>query len=326
MYRPIHNKWRRKEVKKRTREREKTRPVYDGRPTHPVQSISNNTFALLFLSWYFPIRFPYSSLVSPRLPVILSRSFRFSPMSCAHSGAHNASQRRRYFSSIIIIIIIIYISGFFTGLARSSLRAIDEGEKTTRAHGFPLLLCEPSPESMLCAHTHNTHRRRPLVLLTQPSAQQRTSVGRQQSSCLQRTSHVSLLRISSFAKFSKFRVFWAKTNKTVTFSVCCLIRVEYFAVFFLCRFLSKCRSEWVKSASANWQKLERVAWRLLWEEKTENQEKIKRVSKWPRLSIKFDWMADFAAWRERVQVNCQTNWILSTWQSKLNDQLTINSN
>jgi hypothetical protein len=33
-----------------------------------VQSISNNTFALLFLSWYFPIRFPYSSLVSRRLP------------------------------------------------------------------------------------------------------------------------------------------------------------------------------------------------------------------------------------------------------------------
>jgi hypothetical protein len=31
-------------------EREKTRLVYDGRPTHPVQSISNNTFALLFLS------------------------------------------------------------------------------------------------------------------------------------------------------------------------------------------------------------------------------------------------------------------------------------
>lgn len=35
---------------RREREREKTRPVYDGRPTHPVQSISNNTFALLFLS------------------------------------------------------------------------------------------------------------------------------------------------------------------------------------------------------------------------------------------------------------------------------------
>jgi hypothetical protein len=78
-------------------------------------------------------------------------------MSCAHSGAHNASQRRRYFSSIIIII-IIYISGFFTGLARSSLRAIDEGEKTTRAHGFPLRLCESRVDAVR-AHTQHTHRR-----------------------------------------------------------------------------------------------------------------------------------------------------------------------
>jgi hypothetical protein len=167
-------------------------------------------------------------------------------MSCAHSGAHNASQRRRYFSSIIIII-IIYISGFFTGLARSSLRAIDEGEKTTRAHGFPLLLCESRVDAVR-AHTQHTHRRRPLVLLTQPSAQQRTSVGRQQSSCLQRTSHVSLLRISSFAKFSKFRVFWGQkkkqqTKQTVTFSVCCLIRVEYFVVFFAVSYQSADPSE-----------------------------------------------------------------------------------
>jgi hypothetical protein len=242
-------------------------------------------------------------------------------MSCAHSGAHNASQRRRYFSSIIIII-IIYISWFFTGLARSSLRAIDEGEKTTRAHGFPLRLCESRVDAVR-AHTQHTHRRRPLVLLTQPSAQQRTSVGRQQSSCLQRTSHVSLLRISSFAKFYKFRVFWGqKTKQTVTFSVCCL-RVEYFAVFCAVSYQSADPSGW--NPPVQIEILERVA-RRLWEEKTENQEKIKRVSKWPRLSIKFDWMADFAAWRERVQVNCQTNWILSTWQSKLNDQSTINSN
>lgn len=58
---------------------------------------------------------------------------------------------------------------------------------------------------------------------------ERPSVGRQQSSCSQRTFLVSLIRRSAFAKFSKFRDFGAKTTD-VTFSVCCL-RVEYFTVF-----------------------------------------------------------------------------------------------
>ena len=43
------------------------------------------------------------------------------------------------------------------------------------------------------------------------------------------------------------------------------------------------------------------------------------MSKWPRLSIKFDWMADSTARRKWLQFNCQTNWILSTAQSKTND-------
>jgi hypothetical protein len=149
-------------------------------------------------------------------------------MSCAHSGAHNASQRRRYFSSIIIII-IIYISGFFTGLARSSLRAIDEGEKTTRAHGFPLRLCESRVDAVR-AHTQHTHRRPSRVV--NPTVCTAKDVSRAAAVELF-TTYVSRLsaRISSFAKFSKFRVFLGqKTKQTVTFSVCCL-RVEYFAVF-----------------------------------------------------------------------------------------------
>jgi hypothetical protein len=152
-------------------------------------------------------------------------------MSCAHSGAHNASQRRRYFSSIIIII-IIYISGFFTGLARSSLRAIDEGEKTTRAHGFPLLLCESRVDAVR-AHTQHTHRRPSRVV--NPTVCTAKDVSRAAAVELF-TTYVSRLsaRISSFAKFSKFRVFWGQnkkqTKQTVTFFFCCL-RVEYFAVF-----------------------------------------------------------------------------------------------
>jgi hypothetical protein len=157
-------------------------------------------------------------IFSHKIPLLfsrLSRSFRFSPMSCAHSGAHNASQRRRYFSSIIIIIIIIYISGFFTGLARSSLRAIDEGEKTTRAHGFPLRLCESRVDAVR-AHTQHTHRRPSRVV--NPTVCTAKDVSRAAAVELF-TTYVSRLsaRISSFAKFSKFRVFLGqnkKTNKT----------------------------------------------------------------------------------------------------------------
>jgi hypothetical protein len=62
------------------------------------------------------------------------------------------------------------------------------------------------------------------VLLTQPSAQQRTSVGRQQSSCLQRTSHVSLLVSRRLQSFPSFGFFGAKTKnkqnrQSLSFSV-----------------------------------------------------------------------------------------------------------
>ena len=146
MCRPIHNKWRRKEVKKREREREEL-----VRYMMVVEPTRCNRYRIIFLPFFssflvfiFSYKIPllFSSLISSSRFVFL----RWAAPTLAHTTRGNRVNDDDT-SPIIIIIIIIYISGFFTGLARSSLRAIDEGEKTTRAMASLFYYAS------VCAHT-----------------------------------------------------------------------------------------------------------------------------------------------------------------------------
>ena len=159
-----------------------------------------SSFLVFIFSYKIPLLF--SSLISSSRFVFL----RWAAPTLAHTTRGNRVNDDD--TSPIIIIIIIYISGFFTGLARSSLRAMAEGEKTTQAMASLFYYASV----WLCARTHNTYRGSGPLVLTQSPTQQRPSVGRQQSNCSQRTSLISLLRLSFFGKFSKFQDLGQKTD------------------------------------------------------------------------------------------------------------------
>ena len=151
-------------------------------------------------------------------------------MSCAHSGAHNASQRRRYFSDYYYYYLYFWI---FYG-ARSLIAAGHwRRRETTRA------MASLFHHVSVCVRAHITDTGVPLVL-TQPSAQQWPSVGRQQSSCSQRTFPVSLLRFSSFAKISSFGI---RGQKQMLLH--CLLFLRWIFSRVSCRFISSAdSSEW----------------------------------------------------------------------------------
>lgn len=239
MCRPIHNKWSRKEVKKREREREEL-----VRYMMVVEPTRCNRYRIIFLPFFssflvfiFSYKIPllFSSLISSSRFVFL----RWAAPTLAHTTRGNRVNDDDT-SPIIIIIIIIYISGFFTGLARSSLRAIDEGEKTTRAMASLFYYVSV----WLCAHTHNTYRGSGPLVLTQSPAQQRPSVGRQHSNCSQRTSLISLLRLSFFGKFFKFQDLGPKNRRLFLLKIVCCFRVKRSVVFCVVSFQSSHSMEW----------------------------------------------------------------------------------
>jgi hypothetical protein len=96
----------------------------------------------------------------------------------------------------------------------------------------------------LCAHTHNTYRGSGPLVLTQSPAQQRPSVGRHQSNCSQRTSLISLLRLSFFGKFIKFQDLGPKNRRLFLLKIVCCFRVKRSAVFCVVSFQSADSMEW----------------------------------------------------------------------------------
>ena len=166
------------------------------------------------------------------------------------------------------------------------------------------------------AHIRDTARRPSRV--NPAVCTERPSVGRQQSSCSQRTFLVSLIRRSAFAKFSKFRDFGAKTTD-VTFSVCCL-RVEYFTVFCVASYQSVDSSEWnppvqIEKSCGGCEKRKR-------RKDKESEKRWREIQEWPTDP---DYQLNLIEWLIPQQEERRSNStvkpieISSTSQSKSND-------